>query len=138
MGSTLVVCRPGSALLSLPLHNLPMPLTFFCCPLTLSACTLLISLCPSLFSARPLSRCGTLDDDGERMIACDQCGVWSHTRCNGLPEWEEGEEPPPFVCGTCVAALEYGRGKRHAAAAVTGAAAAAAGGGGGGGGFKAI
>jgi hypothetical protein len=27
--------------------------------------------------------CGTQDDDGERMIACDVCGIWMHTRCSG-------------------------------------------------------
>ncbi|KAF8116363.1 hypothetical protein N665_0019s0042 [Sinapis alba] len=26
-------------------------------------------------------KCGTKDDDGERMLACDLCGVWHHTRC---------------------------------------------------------
>ena len=27
--------------------------------------------------------CQTVDDDGERMMACDVCGVWKHTRCVG-------------------------------------------------------
>ncbi|EFJ48788.1 hypothetical protein VOLCADRAFT_49050, partial [Volvox carteri f. nagariensis] len=46
--------------------------------------------------------CGTQDDDGERMIACDMCGVWSHTRCNDIPD--EVDEPPAFVCRECAAA----------------------------------
>lgn len=44
-------------------------------------------------------RCGTLDDDGERMIICDYCGLWMHFRCNGVPE--DDEEPPPFICEGC-------------------------------------
>ncbi|CAI5481008.1 unnamed protein product, partial [Closterium sp. Yama58-4] len=28
--------------------------------------------------------CGTRDDDGEQMVACDRCEVWQHTRCAGL------------------------------------------------------
>lgn len=43
--------------------------------------------------------CGTTDDDGERMITCDTCGMWMHTRCNGIPE--DDPELPGFVCGTC-------------------------------------
>ena len=27
--------------------------------------------------------CGAQDDDGERMVACDICEVWQHTRCYG-------------------------------------------------------
>ncbi|KAF5775459.1 putative chromatin regulator PHD family [Helianthus annuus] len=30
--------------------------------------------------------CGAKDDDGERMLACDVCGVWQHTRCAGIPD----------------------------------------------------
>lgn len=43
--------------------------------------------------------CGTQDDDGERMVACDSCEVWLHTRCVGIPD----REPPPssFVCMQC-------------------------------------
>lgn len=41
------------------------------------------------------------DDDGERMIACDVCGVWSHTRCNDIAD--ELDEPPAFVCRECAA-----------------------------------
>ena len=28
--------------------------------------------------------CGTKDDDGERMLACDNCSIWQHTRCVGI------------------------------------------------------
>ena len=30
--------------------------------------------------------CGTNDDDGERMIACDRCEIWMHTRCVGIED----------------------------------------------------
>lgn len=43
--------------------------------------------------------CGARDDDGERMVACDACDVWHHTRCIGI----EDEEPVPqlFLCAGC-------------------------------------
>ncbi|XP_031473248.1 PHD finger protein At1g33420 isoform X1 [Nymphaea colorata] len=44
-------------------------------------------------------QCGAQDDDGERMLACDVCGVWQHTRCVGIPDFEE--EPTKFVCKKC-------------------------------------
>ncbi|XP_047310921.1 PHD finger protein At1g33420 [Impatiens glandulifera] len=43
--------------------------------------------------------CGAKDDDGERMLACDKCGVWQHTRCAGIPDFES--EPVSFVCYKC-------------------------------------
>eukprot|EP00879_Flechtneria_rotunda_P004107 GHRR01004352.1.p1 GENE.GHRR01004352.1~~GHRR01004352.1.p1 ORF type:complete len:630 (+),score=360.21 GHRR01004352.1:155-1891(+) len=43
--------------------------------------------------------CGTLDDDGERMIVCDGCGYWMHTRCNGVHD--DDDEPPGFMCAAC-------------------------------------
>ncbi|XP_050227365.1 PHD finger protein MALE MEIOCYTE DEATH 1 [Mercurialis annua] len=43
--------------------------------------------------------CGAEDDDGERMIACDICEVWQHTRCNGIDDSET--VPPLFVCRSC-------------------------------------
>jgi hypothetical protein len=44
--------------------------------------------------------CGVRDDDGERMIVCDGCGFWLHTRCNGVAD--EAEEPGPgFMCVSC-------------------------------------
>jgi len=42
--------------------------------------------------------CGTTDDDGERMLTCDTCGLWLHTRCNGI---DEDAELGGFVCGPC-------------------------------------
>ena len=44
-------------------------------------------------------RCGAGDDDGERMVACDGCGIWMHTRCGGIDD----ADPPPshFICERC-------------------------------------
>ncbi|KAJ9547384.1 hypothetical protein OSB04_019927 [Centaurea solstitialis] len=44
-------------------------------------------------------RCGAKDDDGERMLACDVCGVWQHTRCAGIPDCDV--VPVKFVCYKC-------------------------------------
>ncbi|KAL8196049.1 hypothetical protein R6Q57_025049 [Mikania cordata] len=44
--------------------------------------------------------CGAKDDDGERMLACDVCGVWQHTRCAGIPDCNA--VPAAFVCLNCV------------------------------------
>eukprot|EP00850_Spirogloea_muscicola_P006301 SM000030S11310 [mRNA] locus=s30:14120:25443:- [translate_table: standard] len=43
--------------------------------------------------------CETRDDDGERMVSCDVCEVWQHTRCVGIAD----KDPPPahFVCRAC-------------------------------------
>lgn len=50
--------------------------------------------------------CGAKDDDGERMMACDSCGVWQHTRCAGIDDQEK--VPEMFICikctGCCIAA----------------------------------
>ncbi|XP_058770693.1 PHD finger protein At1g33420-like [Vicia villosa] len=43
--------------------------------------------------------CGAKDDDGERMMACDTCGVWRHTRCSGIPDI--APVPARFVCQRC-------------------------------------
>ncbi|CAM0883894.1 unnamed protein product [Alopecurus aequalis] len=43
--------------------------------------------------------CGAKDDDGERMMACDVCGVWQHTRCSGISDFEE--VPENFICRKC-------------------------------------
>ncbi|XP_050382595.1 PHD finger protein At1g33420-like [Argentina anserina] len=43
--------------------------------------------------------CGAKDDDGERMMACDRCGVWRHTRCSGIPDSDL--VPANFVCQGC-------------------------------------
>lgn len=48
-------------------------------------------------------KCGTRDDDGERMVACDICEVWHHTRCSGIDDSKT--MPPLFVCDSCCAAL---------------------------------
>lgn len=44
--------------------------------------------------------CGTKDeDDGERMVCCDICEVWQHTRCVHIPN----NQPIPdiFLCTKC-------------------------------------
>ncbi|XP_042432939.1 PHD finger protein MALE MEIOCYTE DEATH 1-like [Zingiber officinale] len=43
--------------------------------------------------------CGARDDDGERMVACDACDVWHHTRCAGIPDGQP--VPPIFYCARC-------------------------------------
>ncbi|KAL2632822.1 hypothetical protein R1flu_004301 [Riccia fluitans] len=43
--------------------------------------------------------CGTKDDDGERMIACDVCEVWQHTRCGGISDFDA--VPLRFLCHRC-------------------------------------
>ncbi|XP_024961182.1 PHD finger protein At2g01810-like [Cynara cardunculus var. scolymus] len=40
--------------------------------------------------------CGC-DDDVERMVPCDECQVWRHTRCSGIEDDEAA--PMEFVCG---------------------------------------
>ncbi|CAL5212062.1 unnamed protein product [Lathyrus oleraceus] len=42
--------------------------------------------------------CGAKDDDGEKMLACDTCGVWQHTRCAGIGS----SAPSKFECRRCV------------------------------------
>lgn len=44
--------------------------------------------------------CGAKDDDGEKMLACDACGVWQHTRCAGINNCDK--IPPIFVCIRCM------------------------------------
>ncbi|CAN8314121.1 unnamed protein product [Cochlearia groenlandica] len=44
-------------------------------------------------------KCGTKDDDGERMLACDVCGVWHHTRCAGINNPDA--LPAKFHCFRC-------------------------------------
>ncbi|XP_078441445.1 PHD finger protein MALE MEIOCYTE DEATH 1-like [Wolffia australiana] len=43
--------------------------------------------------------CGARDDDGERMVACDICEVWQHTRCAGIADG--AEVPSLFLCWAC-------------------------------------
>ena len=45
--------------------------------------------------------CGTTDDDGERMIACDACEVWMHTRCVGIVD--SAGTPRRWTCLDCEA-----------------------------------
>ncbi|XP_061357149.1 PHD finger protein MALE MEIOCYTE DEATH 1-like [Gastrolobium bilobum] len=47
--------------------------------------------------------CGACDDDGERMVACDICEVWQHTRCCGIHDSET--VPPLFMCSSCCDSL---------------------------------
>ncbi|XP_009789304.1 PHD finger protein MALE MEIOCYTE DEATH 1 [Nicotiana sylvestris] len=48
-------------------------------------------------------RCGARDDDGERMVSCDICEIWQHTRCCGIEDSEV--VPPLFVCEACCTSL---------------------------------
>lgn len=43
--------------------------------------------------------CGAKEDDGERMVSCDICEVWQHTRCVRIPNTEE--TPHIFLCNRC-------------------------------------
>ena len=43
--------------------------------------------------------CGTTDDDGERMVECEKCKGWYHTRCEGIPDTKAG--PDKFSCSRC-------------------------------------
>ncbi|XP_010271105.1 PREDICTED: PHD finger protein PERSISTENT TAPETAL CELL 1 [Nelumbo nucifera] len=43
--------------------------------------------------------CGAKEDDGERMISCDICEVWQHTRCVRIPNGED--IPHIFLCSRC-------------------------------------
>lgn len=47
--------------------------------------------------------CGARDDDGERMVACDVCDVWHHTRCIGIADGEP--VPSIFLCARCGSSL---------------------------------
>lgn len=51
--------------------------------------------------------CGAKDDDGERMLACDVCSVWQHTRCSGILDSEL--VPAKFVCYRCKSSLSTGK-----------------------------
>ncbi|RWR90284.1 PHD finger protein [Cinnamomum micranthum f. kanehirae] len=58
--------------------------------------------------------CGARDDDGERMLACDKCNVWLHTRCAGIHDSEEA--PPNYYCGRCSAGGQGCKDSREVAA----------------------
>ncbi|KAF4356182.1 hypothetical protein G4B88_015371 [Cannabis sativa] len=51
--------------------------------------------------------CGAKDDDGERMLACDVCSVWQHTRCSGILDSEL--VPLRFVCYRCKSSISTGK-----------------------------
>lgn len=57
--------------------------------------------------------CGTCDDDGERMIACDVCEVWMHTRCVGISDAQG--TPRRWTCGECDAEAQRTAEKAKAA-----------------------
>ncbi|XP_050230824.1 PHD finger protein At2g01810 [Mercurialis annua] len=44
-------------------------------------------------------KCGAKDDDGERMVECDACHVWQHTRCNSIKD--DASPPTLYLCRTC-------------------------------------
>ncbi|KAI3451327.1 hypothetical protein Pfo_007992 [Paulownia fortunei] len=48
-------------------------------------------------------KCGARDDDGERMVSCDICETWQHTRCSGIEDTEA--VPRLFVCDACCSSL---------------------------------
>ncbi|KAJ3677061.1 hypothetical protein LUZ60_002785 [Juncus effusus] len=43
--------------------------------------------------------CGATNEDGERLICCDICEGWQHSRCAGVPDSEE--IPRIFLCNRC-------------------------------------
>ncbi|KAJ4762651.1 hypothetical protein LUZ62_073026 [Rhynchospora pubera] len=43
--------------------------------------------------------CGAREDDGERMVACDVCATWHHTRCVGMDD--DKQTPSMFLCPRC-------------------------------------
>ncbi|GAB4831620.1 hypothetical protein Ancab_005632 [Ancistrocladus abbreviatus] len=55
--------------------------------------------------------CGARDDDGERMVSCDICEVWQHTRCSGIEDSEA--VPPLFMCQKCCSSLVPQRAVTH-------------------------
>ncbi|XP_050232280.1 PHD finger protein MALE STERILITY 1 [Mercurialis annua] len=57
-------------------------------------------ICESGLNSRTIDcPCGTKDDDGERMVSCDICEVWQHTRCVRIPNHQE--IPHIFLCRRC-------------------------------------
>ncbi|KAJ6735215.1 PHD FINGER PROTEIN MALE MEIOCYTE DEATH 1-RELATED [Salix purpurea] len=55
--------------------------------------------------------CGACDDDGERMVECDICEVWQHTRCNGIHDADI--VPQLFICSGCCDSLLPGKTETH-------------------------
>jgi hypothetical protein len=50
--------------------------------------------------------CGTEDDDGERMVACNICDVWQHTYCCGIEDSEA--IPLLYLCRECELSIPLG------------------------------
>lgn len=48
-------------------------------------------------------KCGAEDDDGERMVSCDICEIWHHTRCCGIDDSQA--VPQMFICEACCSSL---------------------------------
>lgn len=59
--------------------------------------------------------CGTMGDDGERMVCCDKCEVWMHTRCVGVRD--EDAPPARWCCPGCAPTTPRGGGGARAASA---------------------
>jgi hypothetical protein len=53
--------------------------------------------------------CGVTVDDGGHMIACDRCGVWQHTICNGI-----AVDPSQWMCTSCRTGGKGGSGFKRA------------------------
>ncbi|GAB2299180.1 hypothetical protein Dimus_033252 [Dionaea muscipula] len=58
-----------------------------------------------------MCECGAKDDDGERMVSCDVCEVWQHTRCSGIDD--SSAVPPLFLCQKCCGSLVPQRAKTY-------------------------
>ncbi|CAI0555967.1 unnamed protein product [Linum tenue] len=61
--------------------------------------------------------CGAKDDDGERMLACDSCGVWQHTRCIGIENCDP--TPDKFMCIRCMNLLSHQRSDQKSSCSIT-------------------
>ncbi|CAK9178079.1 unnamed protein product, partial [Ilex paraguariensis] len=58
------------------------------------------SICEGIQSHRVVEcPCGAKNEDGERIVSCDICEVWQHTRCVRIPNNEE--VPDIFLCSQC-------------------------------------
>jgi hypothetical protein len=57
--------------------------------------------CPDVDIVR--CSCGATDDDGERMLACEECSTWVHSRCIGLADDEDIADKfsNGFCCSVC-------------------------------------
>lgn len=48
-------------------------------------------------------KCGAEHDDGERMVSCDICEIWHHSRCCGINDSQA--VPQMFICEACCSLL---------------------------------